>query len=111
MANEPGQDARPLVRSSVERGIALVVLDRPESLDAVNDSLREQLLAALENLADDTAVRAVVLTGAGRAICAGGDIKAMSKRLTSRRSVEIQRNRIAQELLGHLAADSLVVHV
>lgn len=75
--------SQPLVRTSVDDGIALVVLDRPESLNAVNDPLREQLLAALGALSDDIGVRAVVLTGAGRAFCAGGDIKAMSERLAS----------------------------
>jgi enoyl-CoA hydratase/carnithine racemase len=71
------------VRTSVDDGVALVVLDRPESLNAVSDALRAQLLDALAALADDATVRAVVLTGEGRAFCAGGDLKAMSERLAS----------------------------
>ncbi|MFT4116082.1 enoyl-CoA hydratase-related protein [Bradyrhizobium sp.] len=56
-------------------GVAQVTLNRP---DAMNTMTPEFLVAALETLeavADDTSVRVVILTGAGRAFCAGGDLK------------------------------------
>ena len=55
--------------------IALVTLNRPDSLNAVNLELREQLIAALREANADAAVRAVVITGAGdRAFCSGQDL-------------------------------------
>lgn len=56
-------------------GVAVVTLNRPERLNAMTDELLEALLAALERAAADDGVRAVVLCGAGRAFCAGGDLK------------------------------------
>jgi enoyl-CoA hydratase/carnithine racemase len=55
--------------------VALVTLNRPEALNAVNDALRGALTAALGELNRDPEVRAVVLTGAGeRSFCAGQDL-------------------------------------
>ena len=61
---------------SVSRnGSALhVVLDRPEKLNAVDTPMLKELLARLGDAAADTSVRAVALTGAGRAFCSGGDL-------------------------------------
>jgi 2-(1,2-epoxy-1,2-dihydrophenyl)acetyl-CoA isomerase len=58
-------------------GIATLTLNRPERLNALGDSLRDDLHDALERAAQDPAVRAIVITGAGRGFCAGGDVKAM----------------------------------
>jgi 2-(1,2-epoxy-1,2-dihydrophenyl)acetyl-CoA isomerase len=72
----PGGDpARSLVRSEVADGIATVTLDRPEALNALTIPMKEDLLAAFRAIGRDRAVRAVVLTGAGRAFCAGQDLK------------------------------------
>jgi enoyl-CoA hydratase/carnithine racemase len=72
---------RRLVRVEQDGGVALLTLDRPEALNALSEALREQLLEAVTRLGADPSVRAVVLTGAGRAFCAGGDLKAMQARL------------------------------
>jgi 2-(1,2-epoxy-1,2-dihydrophenyl)acetyl-CoA isomerase len=57
--------------------VALLTLNRPEALNAFDAALRMQLAAALQRVAADAEVRAVVLTGAGRAFSAGADLKAM----------------------------------
>jgi 2-(1,2-epoxy-1,2-dihydrophenyl)acetyl-CoA isomerase len=62
---------------AVERGVATLTLNRPESMNALSRELYDALLEALPRLADDISVGAVVLTGAGRAFCAGGDVKSM----------------------------------
>jgi enoyl-CoA hydratase/carnithine racemase len=62
---------------SVERrdSVALVTLNRPESLNAVNAQMREALIEALSELNRDSSVRAVVIAGAGdRAFCSGQDL-------------------------------------
>jgi 2-(1,2-epoxy-1,2-dihydrophenyl)acetyl-CoA isomerase len=57
--------------------VALLTLNRPEALNSFDAALRTQLAAALQRAAADAQVRAVVLTGAGRAFSAGADLKAM----------------------------------
>jgi 2-(1,2-epoxy-1,2-dihydrophenyl)acetyl-CoA isomerase len=55
-------------------GVATLVLNRPEKLNAFADDMREQFAAAIETVATRAGVRVLVVTGAGRAFCAGGDI-------------------------------------
>jgi 2-(1,2-epoxy-1,2-dihydrophenyl)acetyl-CoA isomerase len=63
------------LRLEVEDAIATITLDRPDALNALTLPLKQALLAALEGIERDRAVRAVVLTGAGRAFCAGQDLR------------------------------------
>lgn len=59
------------------RGIVTLTLDRPEAKNALSAALVGELSAALETLAADATVRAVVLTGAGSVFCAGADVVEM----------------------------------
>jgi 2-(1,2-epoxy-1,2-dihydrophenyl)acetyl-CoA isomerase len=59
----------------VRNGVAHVVLDRPDAMNALDRALKVALRDALDNAADDPAVRAVLLTGAGGAFCVGQDLK------------------------------------
>lgn len=63
-----------LVRLSVEDGIARVVLNRPDRLNALDIALAESLLDALARAERDRSVKVVLLTGEGRAFMAGGDL-------------------------------------
>jgi 2-(1,2-epoxy-1,2-dihydrophenyl)acetyl-CoA isomerase len=63
------------LRYEVADAIATITLDRPEALNALTIPLKAGLLAAFRAVARDRTVRAVVLTGAGRAFCAGQDLK------------------------------------
>lgn len=56
-------------------GVRVLVLDRPERLNAIVPALIEDLVAALQEANRDRDVRAIVLTGAGRAFCSGADLK------------------------------------
>ena len=59
---------------------AVVILNRPEVLNAINVEMRETLITLLGELNKDDAVRAIVLTGAGdRAFCSGQDLDETSK--------------------------------
>lgn len=72
----------PGIRLETEDGIAVLTLERPEIRNAIDDAMREALIAVLEQLATDETVRGLVITGAGTAFCAGGDVRGMRKRLS-----------------------------
>lgn len=63
--------------------IARITLNRPESLNAVSAQLGSDLTAALKKAAGDASVRVIVLDGAGRGFCSGGDLKAMAGGISS----------------------------
>ena len=66
------------IETEVAGGVATITLNRPDKLNAFTGTMREDLLAALRTCEHDENVRVVVLTGAGRAFCAGGDVEYMS---------------------------------
>ena len=72
-ASQPVQ-AGPVVLETKHDGIATLVMNRPDRLNALNTELVTALNEALGRIAKDGSVRVVVLTGAGRAFCAGGDL-------------------------------------
>jgi 2-(1,2-epoxy-1,2-dihydrophenyl)acetyl-CoA isomerase len=66
-----------------EEGIALITLNRPNVLNALNETMRDELIHALKETEEDDDIRVVILTGRGRAFCAGADLN---------RFVEIQES-------------------
>jgi len=64
----------------VKDRIATLTLNRPERLNALGGTLREDLFAAVTAAAADPHVGVLVITGAGRGFCSGGDVKSMSER-------------------------------
>jgi 2-(1,2-epoxy-1,2-dihydrophenyl)acetyl-CoA isomerase len=88
MSNSPQPaQAGPVLLEGKHDGIATLVMNRPERLNALNSELASALNEALGRIAGDGTVLVVVITGAGRAFCAGGDLAAMGK---GRRSGETQ---------------------
>jgi enoyl-CoA hydratase/carnithine racemase len=61
---------------AVDDGVATITLNRPDKLNAFTAQMRDELIAAFDLTDADDAVRAVVITGAGRAFCAGADLAA-----------------------------------
>ena len=66
--------------ATLDAGVATLTMNRPEARNAINDELGEALRAMLPVLAADARVRVLVLTGAGGAFSAGGDIRSMGGR-------------------------------
>jgi 2-(1,2-epoxy-1,2-dihydrophenyl)acetyl-CoA isomerase len=64
---------------AVKDRVALLTLNRPERLNAMSREMLDALLEALPRLATDPDVGVVVITGAGRGFCAGGDVKTMAE--------------------------------
>src|SRR5450755_1849748 len=81
MDDRPNTNAVPRTKSLLQRdtkdGVATLLLDRPERYNALSRALLEALHAEIDAIALDTAVRVVIITGAGRAFCAGHDLKEM----------------------------------
>ena len=69
------------VLTVVEDGVATVTLNRPEARNALDESTKVALLAALRQVGHDRRARCVVLTGAGRAFCVGQDLREHADRL------------------------------
>jgi len=70
--------SQPVILVEKKDGLAVVTLNRPQAMNAMSWELRQALTAALEELALDPDLRVVILTGAGRAFCAGMDLKELS---------------------------------
>jgi enoyl-CoA hydratase/carnithine racemase len=73
----------PLIDLQVDTGIATLTLNRPDKRNAMSDAMRAEFIEALEQVAADKAIRALVLTGAGKGFCAGGDVAGMEKRMNA----------------------------
>jgi enoyl-CoA hydratase len=83
--------------------VRIVRLNRPEALNAADDALHARLASVWDELAQDTACRAVVLTGQGRAFSAGGDfgvLKGMNESEPYRRKVLDEGARIVRSMAG-----------
>lgn len=93
------------LRLATSDGVATITFDRPQARNALDVPMLDALLPLLERLADDEAVRAVVLTGAGdRAFSAGGDISGMPA------LDELDSSEVLARRIEHWAQSSLVLH-
>lgn len=82
-------------------GVLWLTLNRPDRLNSINDDMSRMLTAHIRRAADDQLVRCVVLTGAGRAFCAGGDVSTMGLRDGA---TAVGRLRDRARLVGALSA-------
>jgi 2-(1,2-epoxy-1,2-dihydrophenyl)acetyl-CoA isomerase len=73
---------------SAEDGVLTLTLNRPDRLNALSWEMCDRLHQALLKAAEDREVGAIVVTGAGRAFCAGGDVKAMAEAKAGQESYE-----------------------
>ena len=75
-----------------EDGVAIATLNAPDKLNALTDEMKEELLQIICKVRDDEQIKVLVLTGNGRAFCAGGDINSQAKV----KNIVGARNRIKQ---------------
>lgn len=86
------------IRYDVADAIATITLDRPESLNALNAEMRRELLEAVKTVRRDEAVRAVIVTGAGRGFCSGADLRGGSGEREFRRVLVAEYNPLISAL-------------
>lgn len=95
-----------LIELHLEGGVATLALNRPDKRNAVSDDMRNQLIEALERVAADKAIRALVLTGNGKGFCAGGDVAGMEQRMSAPHG-EVAFNGWSRQLRVHHAVSLL----
>jgi enoyl-CoA hydratase/carnithine racemase len=104
------------LKIEVQGQIATVTLNRPERLNAVNPQMHGELEALFGEIGYDDHINAIVLTGAGRAFCAGGDVKGMdqraregSERIPLRGAKRLIQNmlEVEQPLIGAINGDAV----
>ena len=91
-----GTDEPDVLTTTREGRVLIVTLNRPDRLNALTPQLHQRLLATLRQAAADTTVGAVVLTGAGRAFCSGGDMQQRDTAKTSKPTLEEQADNLQQ---------------
>ncbi len=64
---------------TVENGIAIIKLNRPKALNALNSEINQDIMAAIEQVKADPSVRVLIMTGSERAFAAGADVKEMAE--------------------------------
>ncbi|HBB89800.1 MAG TPA: methylglutaconyl-CoA hydratase [Blastocatellia bacterium] len=69
----------PVVLYAVEASVATLTLSRPEKRNALNEAMIEQLKSSLRKANDDSAIYAIIITGAGKDFCSGADLSALQK--------------------------------
>jgi len=98
----------------IEDGVLTLTLNRPDRLNAFSPDMCDRLHQALLRAAETRAVGAIILTGAGRAFCAGGDVKAMaesqhSDQTPEERMVDLRRRMEAARLLHEIAKPTIAM--
>jgi 2-(1,2-epoxy-1,2-dihydrophenyl)acetyl-CoA isomerase len=90
--------AESVIVTNVQDGVATLTLNRPDKLNALNPELLSRSIEALRSWSSDPNVGAVLVTGTGRAFCAGGDVSSMAKETDRSHEDNIDRLRASQEL-------------
>lgn len=78
MAARPLDTGTEQLLASLEDGVAVLTLNRPETRNALGDTISPALRRMIARLRDEPDARCVVITGAGNAFCSGGDVKGMA---------------------------------
>lgn len=89
-----------LVVEAVTEGVLVLRLNRPERLNAINETMRDELTATLVAVAADPAVHAVVITGTGRGFCSGIDMQDFGPGMLQASDPAIERLRFQEAMAG-----------
>lgn len=95
----------------INETVATVRLNRPEALNSLDRALVDELLEILDRLENDRSIRVVILTGTGRAFCAGGDLTYIREHLTTEAEAGAFIGRVGQAVsrLHHLSCPTVAM--
>lgn len=96
----------PTLLSETNDHVRILTLNRPEVMNAFDDAMRRSLVEGLESAAEDPEVPCVLITGAGRAFCAGGDIASMAA-LQEKNDTRVLNERVVLAARGVRALRSM----
>jgi 2-(1,2-epoxy-1,2-dihydrophenyl)acetyl-CoA isomerase len=96
----PDQPVPDVLLQAADGPVVTLTLNRPDALNALNADLRAALLAAVKAASRDDAVRALVITGAGRGFCAGADLRGGSEERAFRRVLRAEYNPLIEAIRG-----------
>lgn len=94
----------------VRDGIALITLNRPDSRNALSDHLTPALRTMVKERGEDPDVRALLITGAGTAFCAGGDVKGMGQGTNKAKTEMTREERIEQLTVRQRTLTGVLFH-
>ncbi|MBI3796491.1 MAG: enoyl-CoA hydratase/isomerase family protein [Deltaproteobacteria bacterium] len=106
-------NAYEFLKVEVVERVATITINRPDSLNAINDALHHELAQIWTDVSADQDVNAIILTGAGRAFCAGGDVKGMAGGGPSERDIFSARRLLGsmldveQPIIGAINGDAV----
>ena len=86
--------------TETDEGVLTITLNRPDALNALDSTMRRELLAAFKAAGRDEAVRAIILTGAGRGFCSGADLRGGSGEREFRRVLSTEYNPLVEAIRG-----------
>src|SRR5271154_5884740 len=98
-----------VLTEDIGAGVRVVTLNRPQRLNAILPELLEDLIAALTAADRDKAIRAIVLTGAGRAFCSGDDLKDFEAQIGDAKSTTVYVERIQDVTRAIVLGDTPVI--
>ena len=81
-----------------QAAVASITLNRPDAMNAMTPEILDEVARALDEIADDAAINVLVMTGAGRAFCAGVDLKALSRNDPLARGVDLSSGNVGSDL-------------
>jgi enoyl-CoA hydratase len=103
------EDYRNLRFERRDRGVLLITIDRPEKLNATDERLHSELASVWREVARDNDVNAVVVTGAGRAFSAGGDLEMVQRMSGDYRRVAAMAGEAAELVLSMIDCETPIV--
>jgi enoyl-CoA hydratase len=92
-----------------EHGVVLITIDRPERMNATNERLHAELAGVWRDVADDEAIRVAVVTGAGRAFSAGGDLEMVQQMAGDYRRVAAMAGEAASLVTNMLDCEKPII--
>ena len=89
-----------IIYEKTDKGIAIITFNRPEQMNSLNIGLLRELKVAMEDVVNNNTVRVLIITGKGRAFCAGADLKMVDEQYSENEELDMDAERLFHETAG-----------